>query len=183
MRLFAICIAHGDSRLRESAATNLPALAATEKQKQQFRVMAFLYGNGQKVEMEVRQPAVSAEVQADLLKFVRSLRQEQFSQAAELLSNRSLKQTIESNGWFQIKDVESAIADRSIDPNLRVKLLKLERQLVLKSAGSPSSAKSKTIFETFDQPVQSATVPLSIREVVTFDLEATQYRDGKWVRP
>lgn len=182
IRLFAICIANADPTIKKSAAANLPALASASDEQRRFEAIAFLYGNQREINPVAKQ-AITGETKKVILELVQLLRREEFDDAADLISRHETKQAISVTKWLPIDDLNSAISARRIPVGLRVQLIRLESQLIGSGSAEAFSGNATSFADSFNRIPDPGIIPLSVTDGFPFDLMASKYRNGKWVRP
>ena len=182
IRLFAICLAKGDGLIQESAASNLPALANSPKQKRMFESLAFVYGTRIELVLEKPSKKLNRKEKSALLELIRLLRKDQFRQSAQQLNDEMVRPAIALVDRVSQEEIDRAIMAKRVDPELRVKLLQLEYELTSES-GQPSDFDSLSQPEIFDiVPAEPMQLPI-LEAVFDFDLEATHFDNGEWIRP
>ena len=182
IRLFAICIANGDSKLQKSASLNLPQLAMTPNEKWKYNGLAFIYG-GKRIEFESNEKQFGESMKRELLRLVQSMRREQFQKANTLISKSTTKDALESANRMTAQEIQAAIDARKIQPDLRVSLLRLESDLIAGKFSQPQDLNKLNQPELF-KLVPKKPLPLpTIENTFAFDLQATRFQNGQWVRP
>lgn len=182
IRLFAICLAGGDAKLQKSAGLNLPALASTLEEKWKFNGLAFIYG-GKQIEFERNEARLDESMKRELLRLVQSVRRQQYKNANILISKPATKKAVEATGRITVQEVESAIDSRQVQPGLRIKLLRLESELIAGTFNQTDNLNKMSRSESFEFVPENPKPLPTIQNAFEFDLHAIRFQAGRWVKP
>jgi hypothetical protein len=188
IRLYAICAARGNQKLRRGALLGLIALARTPEEERLFRAAAYL--NDPQHDSAVLAPPAAAQlavhVSEELLSVLRLARQGKASAARAALDRPGVRaQAAEAAPVIALEDLEKACSGGPLSDELLLKLLRAE--LALEAGGGSMSAGSPSLTASWSQARRDRGLspqPLvSLDKLTEFDPAACVFRDGKWVRP
>ena len=183
-RLLMICIYHGskssnNDNIVRSACLNLLKSSKSKEEYLRFRQIAKLYSD---IEPPLaRNENVVTESNTtnhDLtLRLIQSVRRGQFNRALTLYQsinfqfNNSISKSLEN-------EIATSIQEKKVTDILLQKLL--EAEYGLRFGGSLGSVNTQNF--PFDLENSGKLNLVTIQEVAAFDLEATQFHDGNWLR-
>ena len=183
-RLTLLCLHHGsqqegNAKVVESAARNLPFFAASESERELFSKIAFLYCGDQSLLSKLKDDSPRQSRSDYELRLVRSVRRQQFHRAATQINSIEFKSS--STKFIApatLNDIRIAIAEKRVDRQLLSQLVAIEK--AIKLGESPDT--KRIAMNPFKNNGSNALRIPRLEEVSPFDLEATEFRNGRWRR-
>lgn len=177
---------NGNQELCISAASNLRQLARDDRERQRFELVARLYGRPADVAPQISDRTSDLQANSEnILRFVQALRRERFDLAGGYLETLSQNDLLHCVSLSE-EDLQTAVLTREMDAGLRLKLLRTELAirdgLAHQRDTSDDSSGSEFAESNSRKPQNIGWIP-RLCDLTEFDLEATQFRNGRWERP
>lgn len=188
-RLYLISAFHSQDAGRLSAISGLIELADSEFERNQFRMLKFLYAPAEstKSNTQSRQgsKAISQASREQMLKIVRSLRQDRSEIAAQILNTKEGKSLVANwSEHFSYDELVRMTQGNRISKVELSKLIAAEVEIVYSNSIQDSVATRPKKWSDFaiQNSSRSAMIP-SLENVTELDPKKSIYRNGTWVQP
>jgi hypothetical protein len=193
IRLYAICAARGDDKLRRGSLLGLIALARTPEEERRFRAAAYLFDSEHDesvlTSIATGDAAGTSRWQAspDLLSVLRYARQGKGPTAKAILDKPAVRtEAAEIAALITVDDLEKACSARQLTSEQLRKIVRAE--LTLESSAPTAAADKRAAERTTWSSARSAgrlsALPtVELEKLTEFDPAACLFRDGKWLRP
>jgi len=192
IRLYAICAARGDDKLRHGALLGLIALARSPEEERRFRATAYL-SDPEHDEAVLVEPAASDAVGSrwqaspELLSVLRFARQGKGAAAKAVLDKPAVRaEAAQIASVISMDDLEKACTARQLTSEQLRQILQAELALESSASGSPAEKRIAEQASWSSARASGGLAPLptvELDKLTEFDPAACAFRDSKWVRP